>query len=177
MNRKSLPRNASVASTSSAPVVAWRVFVPHCRKRWYASASMVKKDTTYGQREVSMRPKSKTRDELHLCPAIGFSQIVGGKYKLRILWALTRRPLRYGGIRRSLRKGTLDQAITPRVLSRELKQLQERGLIHRKQYNVVPPQVEYSITERGAALAPILDAIVDWGLTGAHKEILGVAAA
>ena len=47
----------------------------------------------------------KTPDELHLCPAIGFSQIVGGKYKLRILWALSNRgPLRYGEIRRSLLK-------------------------------------------------------------------------
>ena len=124
-------------------------------------------------------PRTKKKpDELHLCPAIGFSQIVGGKYKLRILWALSNRgPLRYGEIRRSLLKGTLGKPITPRVLSRELKQLQEKGLIHRKQYNVVPPQVEYSITERGAELAPILEAIVDWGLTGAHEEILGITGA
>ena len=115
----------------------------------------------------------KQPDELRLCPAIGFSQIVGGKYKLRILWALTHRgALRYGEIRRSLIKGTMGKTITPRVLSRELKQLQERGLIRRKQFNVVPPQVEYSITDRGAELTPILDAIVDWGLTGAHEEIL-----
>ena len=117
--------------------------------------------------------KKRNPEDLRLCPAIGFSQIVGGKYKLRILWALAQRgPLRYGEIRRSLIKGTLGKPITPRVLSRELKQLQEKGLIHRKQYNVVPPQVEYSITERGAELTPILDAIVDWGLTGAHEEIL-----
>lgn len=117
----------------------------------------------------------KKAEELHLCPAIGFSQIVGGKYKLRILWALSKRgPLRYGEIRASLLKGTLGKAITPRVLSRELKQLQEKGLLHRKQYNVVPPKVEYSITETGAELVPILDAIVEWGLTGAHEEILGI---
>jgi DNA-binding HxlR family transcriptional regulator len=125
-----------------------------------------------------MARAKKPRDELHLCPAIGFSQIVGGKYKLRILWALSKRgSLRYGEIRASLLKGTLGQAITPRVLSRELKQLQERGLIHRKQYNVVPPRVEYSITDVGAELTPILDAIVDWGLTGAHEEILGIRGA
>lgn len=117
----------------------------------------------------------KKAEELHLCPAIGFSQIVGGKYKLRILWALSKRgPLRYGEIRGSLLKGTLGKPITPRVLSRELKQLQEKGLLHRKQYNVVPPKVEYSITETGAELVPILDAIVAWGLTGAHEEILGI---
>ena len=45
-------------------------------------------------------------------------------------------------------------------------------LIDRKQYDVVPPKVEYSITELGRGLKPILDAIVEWGLTGVHEEIL-----
>jgi DNA-binding HxlR family transcriptional regulator len=63
--------------------------------------------------------------------------------------------------------------VTPRVLSRELKELQLRGLIHRRQYDVVPPKVEYSLTELGRGLVPILEAIVDWGLTGVHEEILG----
>ena len=121
-------------------------------------------------------PRTKKKaEELHLCPAIGFSQILGGKFKLRILWVLSKRgPLRYGEIRASLLKGTLGKPITPRVLSRELKQLQERQLIHRKQYDMVPPKVEYSITDRGAELVPILEAIVDWGLTGVHEEILGI---
>ena len=119
--------------------------------------------------------RMKAAEELRLCPAIGFSQILGGKYKLRILWVLTRRPHRYGEIRKSLLKGALGKPVTPRVLSRELKQLQERGLISRRQYNVVPPKVEYSLTERGEELMPILQSIVDWGLTGAHEEILGIA--
>lgn len=112
--------------------------------------------------------------ELRLCPAIGFSQILGGKYKLRILWALNRGPHRYGEIRRSLLKGTLGKPITPRVLSRELKELQSRGLIHREQLDGIPLKVSYTLTERGRGLAPVLKAIVDWGLTGAHEEILGL---
>ena len=112
--------------------------------------------------------------EPRLCPAIGFTQIVGGKYKLRILWALNKRPHRYGEIRKSLLKGTLGQAITPRVLSRELKELQQRGLIHREQFDEVPPKVIYSLQERGKELVPILDAIVKWGRTGAHETILGI---
>jgi DNA-binding HxlR family transcriptional regulator len=116
----------------------------------------------------------KTPSELRLCPAVGFSQIVGGKYKLRILWVLIKRPHRYGEIRASLLKGTLGKPVTPRVLSRELKELQQRGLIRRKQYDVVPPKVEYSLTEQGRGLQPVLEAIVDWGLTGAHEEILGI---
>src|SRR6266545_2629489 len=98
------------------------------------------------------KSKSKTAAELRLCPAVGFSQIVGGKYKLRILWVLNKRPHRYGEIRLSLLKGTLGRPVTPRVLSRELRQLQERGLIHREQFNVVPPKVVYSLTPRGMGL-------------------------
>jgi DNA-binding HxlR family transcriptional regulator len=118
--------------------------------------------------------RKKTPSELRLCPAVGFSLIVGGKYKLRILWILIQRSFRYGEIRRSLLKGTLGKPVTPRVLSRELKELQLRGLIHRRQYDVVPPKVEYSLTELGRGLEPILQSIVDWGLTGVHEEILGI---
>jgi DNA-binding HxlR family transcriptional regulator len=116
--------------------------------------------------------RKKTASELRLCPAVGFSLIVGGKYKLRILWALAKRPHRYSEIRASLLKGTLGKPVTPRVLSRELKELQQRGLIHRKQFDVMPPKVEYSLTAVGRGLVPVLDAIVEWGLTGAHEEIL-----
>jgi DNA-binding HxlR family transcriptional regulator len=118
--------------------------------------------------------RKKTPAELRLCPAIGFSLIVGGKYKLRILWALNMRPHRYGEIRRSLLRGTLGKPVTPRVLSRELKELQARGLIHREQSDQLPPQVTYSLTERGRGLVPVLEAIVAWGLTGVHEEILGL---
>jgi DNA-binding HxlR family transcriptional regulator len=125
----------------------------------------------------SLMVRKKKPSELKLCPAVGFSQIVGGKYKLRILWALLQTPYRYGEIRTSLLKGTLGKPVTPRVLSRELKELQLRGLIHRKQFNAVPPKVEYSLTDLGRGLQPVLQAIVDWGLTGAHEEILRIGPA
>jgi DNA-binding HxlR family transcriptional regulator len=128
---------------------------------------MDKKDT-----KKNARRGKEAASELRLCPAIGFSRIVGGKYKLRILWALNKEPHRYGQIRASLLKGSLGQPVTPRVLSRELKQLQQRGLIQRRQFNVVPPKVEYSLTERGKTVVPILNAIVNWGLTRIHEEIL-----
>jgi len=118
----------------------------------------------------------KTAADLRLCPGLGFSQICGGKYKIRILWILNKRPYRYGEIRTSMFKGSLGKPVTPRVLSRELKQLQERGLIHRHQFDEVPPRVEYSVTDRGRGLLPVLRAIVNWGLTGAHEEILGIEA-
>lgn len=112
---------------------------------------------------------------LKLCPAIGFDQIVGGRYKLHILCLLNLGPHRYGEIGRSLLHGTMRRPITPRILSRELKDLVLRGIIDRKAYPVVPRKVEYSLTNRGRALLPILREIIRWGATGAHEDILGIA--
>lgn len=109
-----------------------------------------------------------------LCPAIAFNKIVGGRYKLHILCVLHRGPQRFGEIGRSLLKGGLGKPITPRILSRELKDMTELGLLKRKEYPVVPKKVEYSLAPRGKALLPILSEIVRWGATGAHEEILGV---
>jgi DNA-binding HxlR family transcriptional regulator len=123
-----------------------------------------------------MSKPAKSPDDLQLCPAIGFGRIVGGKYKLRILWLLNKRSHRYGELRAALVRGSMGAEPTPRILSRELKELQARGLIARHQYDVVPPKVEYSLTDRGREIIPIIVAIIDWGLTGAHEEILGIAA-
>jgi len=111
---------------------------------------------------------------IRLCPAIAFNQIVGGRYKLHILCVLHRGPHRFGEIGRSLVHGGLGKPITPRILSRELRELEERGLITRREYPVVPKKVEYRLAERGAALMPILAEIVRWGATGDHERILGV---
>jgi DNA-binding HxlR family transcriptional regulator len=106
---------------------------------------------------------------LRLCPLIAFDQQAGGKYKLRILWELNKGTKRYGVLRASLVMACQGKPVTPRILSRELKDLELRGFIHRKQYPVVPPKVEYSLTERGAGLIPVIHQIIRWGLTGAHE--------
>ena len=106
---------------------------------------------------------------LRLCPLIAFDQQAGGKYKLRILWELSKGPKRYGVLRNSLVIACQGKPVTPRILSRELKELEKRGFIHRKQYRVVPPKVEYSLTEHGSGLIPIIQRIIRWGLTGAHE--------
>ena len=56
-----------------------------------------------------------------------------------------------------------------------IRELQQRGLIVRRQFEGMPLRVEYSLTELGRGLQPVLDAIVEWGLTGVHEEILGIA--
>ena len=121
---------------------------------------------------ASASPPPIDSSGIRLCPAIAFDRIVGGRYKLRILWLLARGSHRYGEIGRSLLRGTLGKPITPRILSRELRELEQRGLIARKAYPVVPPKVEYSLTDRGRSLLPVLSEIVRWGLTGVHEQIL-----
>lgn len=99
------------------------------------------------------------------CPLIAFSLAAGGKYKMRILWELKEGPRRYGELRRSAIVAARGALVTPRVLSRELKELRSRGLIDRKQYPVVPPKVEYRLTPAGRSLIPVVKQIVKWGLS------------
>jgi DNA-binding HxlR family transcriptional regulator len=99
------------------------------------------------------------------CPLNAFNQAAGGKYKMRILWELQKGPMRYGELRKSAIIAGQGKIVTPRVLSRELKELHERGLLHRKQYPVVPPKVEYSLTDFGRSLVPVIRRIVKWGLS------------
>lgn len=103
------------------------------------------------------------------CPLNAFNMAAGGKYKMRILWELKDASRRYGELRRSAIVAARGAPVTPRVLSRELKELQSRGLIHRKQYPVVPPKVEYSLTALGKSLIPVVRQVVKWGLSAGQR--------
>jgi DNA-binding HxlR family transcriptional regulator len=107
-----------------------------------------------------------------LCPLNAFNRAAMGKYKMRIIWELSRGVQRYGELRRSAIVTAMGKAVTPRVLSRELKELQQRGIIHRKQYPVVPPKVEYTLTDMGKSLVPVIKQIVNWGLAARHTVVL-----
>jgi len=99
------------------------------------------------------------------CPVYGFQQIMSGKYKLRIIWDLQNGPLRYGEIKKGLLRGASgSQDIAPRVLSRELKVLAALGLIERTEYQVVPPKVEYGLTDVGQSLIPVIGVMHQWGM-------------
>src|SRR6476660_3479636 len=98
------------------------------------------------------------------CPVDGFQQMINGKYKLRIIWALQQGPRRYGEIKKGLlRDISGSQEIAPRVLSRELKTLAAFGLIERTDYQVVPPKVEYTLTPVGQRLLPIIAQMAEFG--------------
>ena len=104
------------------------------------------------------------------CPLSGFQKIISGKYKIRILWDL-QTPRRYGEIRHGLLTGDAgSKEITPRVLSRELKEMTALGLIEREDYQTVPPKVEYSLSSEGKSLIPVISVIAKWGVQHLVKD-------
>ena len=102
------------------------------------------------------------------CPVEATLDLIGGKYKSLILWHLIGKTLRFSEIR-----ALIPQA-TPKMLTQQLRLLEEDGLVNRKVYPVVPPKVEYSLTEFGESIIPILNAMCDWGndyLNNSKKQI------
>ena len=84
--------------------------------------------------------------------------LIQGKYKMFILYTL----MEFGVVRFNEMQKYIG-SITYKTLSSTLKQLEADGLIHREEYPQIPPKVEYSLTERGQSLIPILDQMCDWG--------------
>lgn len=91
------------------------------------------------------------------CPVAATMELIGGKYKALILWHLTESKLRFSQLSKVIR------GATPKMLTQQLRELESQNLIHREVYPVVPPKVEYSLTETGRSLMPILMAMRDWG--------------
>lgn len=83
--------------------------------------------------------------------------MISGKWKGLILWYLKNGTLRYGELKKRL------GSITQKMLTQTLRELETTGLVSRKVYPVVPPKVEYTITERGAKLIPIFVELIEWG--------------
>ena len=91
------------------------------------------------------------------CPAERAIYFLGGKWKIRIVFLLYQnKKNRFGEIKKWFK------TITQQMLSKQLKELEIDGLINRKVYQVVPPKVEYSLTEFGASVIPILKSFSDW---------------
>lgn len=94
-----------------------------------------------------------------LCPIRYTQDVIGGKWKLPIICMLADgKPTRYSCIKRKL------TGITNMMLSQSLKDLETAGIVHRKQYNEVPPRVEYTLTEKGKSIVPILMQLAQWGV-------------
>lgn len=91
------------------------------------------------------------------CPVEATLELIGGKYKSLILWHLSDGKLRFSELRSRIKKAT------PKMLTQQLRELENQDLIHREVFPVIPPKVEYSLTETGKSLMPILVAMRDWG--------------
>jgi DNA-binding HxlR family transcriptional regulator len=90
------------------------------------------------------------------CPVEATLSLIGGKYKALILWHLSNGKLRFSQLKQVV-------SATPKMLTQQLRELETQSLIHREVYPVIPPKVEYSLTELGRSLMPILVAMRDWG--------------
>lgn len=91
------------------------------------------------------------------CPVAATLDLIGGKYKALILWHLAENKLRFSELRKVI------QGATPKMLTQQLRELESQQLIHREVFPIIPPKVEYSLTELGKSLLPILVAMRDWG--------------
>lgn len=91
------------------------------------------------------------------CPVDATLKLIGGKYKSLILWHLVDGTLRHGELQK------LVPQATPKMLTQQLRELESDNLLQRTVYPVVPPKVEYSLTEIGYSLRPILTAMYHWG--------------
>ena len=93
----------------------------------------------------------------YVCGIDAAMDVIGGKWKVLILWALHVRPHRFGELRREL------PGVTEKVLTAQLRELELDGIVHREVYDEVPPRVEYSLTPLGISLNEALGPLGAWG--------------
>ncbi|PKQ63434.1 transcriptional regulator [Labilibaculum filiforme] len=114
---------------------------------------------------LEKKPMIKLHEKLFLCPTSAAMELIGGKWKSVILIHLIDGKKRYNELRKEL------PMITERTLSLQLKQLEKDDLVVRKVFTKTPPlKVEYSLTDFGRSLIPVLEAITDWGIFAAEKK-------
>ncbi|GAA0083892.1 winged helix-turn-helix transcriptional regulator [Clostridium sp. MB05] len=92
-----------------------------------------------------------------ICPMILVHKLISGKWKILILWYLCNGSLRFSDIKRKLPN------VTQKMLTNQLRSLEEDNLIYRKVYPVVPPKVEYGLTEIGTKIIPVLKSMHNYG--------------
>ena len=95
--------------------------------------------------------------EDHNCPVEVTLEVIGGKWKCLILHYLLDGTKRFNELKKAI------PAVTQRMLTSQLRELERSGIVHRKVFAQVPPKVEYSLTDLGRSLEPVLWAMHDWG--------------
>lgn len=116
----------------------------------------------------------RTEARAFVCGIDAAMDVIGGKWKVLILWVLNERTCRFGELRRAV------TGVTEKVLSSHLKELEDDGIVHREVYAEVPPRVEYSLTPLGLSLNAALEPLGLWGrehiYRGAEEAGVGVDA-
>ena len=107
----------------------------------------------------------KSNDNLPACPVETTLMLIGNKWKVLIIRDLLTGTKRFGELKKSIGK------VSQKVLTTQLRDMEESGLISRKIYAEVPPRVEYSLTELGKSLQPILNAMLQWGTAYKEKKL------
>lgn len=109
---------------------------------------------------ISLSDVQEVRNEkfdLASCPMVSTLELIGGKWKLGIICYLRQGTWRFNQLQRHIPK------IKHKVLIQQLRELEEAELVHRKIYAEMPPRVEYSLTEKGRSLLPVLNSLHAWG--------------
>ena len=94
--------------------------------------------------------------DAYIEPVVNALKIIGGKWKIAILYQLNESPCRFGELKKTL------HPITQQMLTKQLRELEKNGLISRKVFNVIPPKVEYSLTQFGLSLKPVIGPLCNW---------------
>ncbi|MCZ4272345.1 helix-turn-helix domain-containing protein [Maritalea porphyrae] len=118
---------------------------------------------------VQLPQNLSEQERSQLCPVVFAIGQLGGKWKLIVLHNLVDGPMRFGELRRAI------PDITQRMLTLTLRELEEDGIVNRKVFEVVPPHVEYSMTDLGQQLAPVMDSLRAWGRANFALKVEAVA--
>lgn len=98
------------------------------------------------------------------CPVEATISLIGGKYKSLIVWKLMGGAMRFSRLRKEIPQAT------PKMLTQQLRELEADGLVRREVFPVIPPKVEYSLTEFGRSIRPVLAAMYSWGTGYLHGQ-------
>jgi DNA-binding HxlR family transcriptional regulator len=101
----------------------------------------------------------KTQQQAASCPVETTLEVIGGRWKVLIIHFLLEETKRFGELTRSL------GGISARTLSKQLRELEDDGVVHRKDFGEIPPKVEYSLTTLGKSLENVLQSMEAWGIS------------
>ena len=107
-----------------------------------------------------------TKDEMPACPVATTVSLIGSKWKLLIMRNLLARPWRFNELKKDL------EGISQKVLTDSLRSMEEDGIITRTVYAEVPPRVEYSLSELGESMRPIIKSMEEWGISYKNNQQL-----